>query len=109
MLPDAYDSPARLNERLVRLAVTLHVAAQLWSPIPLVRGWLPTVHRAYMPKAAIDEHDHLATRKNDVWPHPGLGQPDNEVFPKAIAPGMQRGTQAHLGLKAPNTISLRAS
>lgn len=67
VLPNTHGCPPSAPELLVGVSVSLPVALDLLGPIPTVGLVLPvTVLCTAVPEAAVDEHRHLRSRKDDV-------------------------------------------
>ncbi|SNS47956.1 hypothetical protein SAMN05216276_101060 [Streptosporangium subroseum] len=100
MLPEADNLPARRSQRSISCAVTLDVTPQLGSPVPLVRGGLPAVHRADVPEASVDKYGDLPCSEDDVWPDPDSSwQIQPEVLAVPVATRVQGFPERDLGLR----------
>lgn len=67
VLPDPDDSPARCAESPVRVSVAMHVAGDLVGPVPAVYIVAPpTMLRAAVPEAPIDEHSDTKSGEHEV-------------------------------------------
>jgi hypothetical protein len=66
VFPKAYDDPARLPQRRIRLEVSLRVANDLRRPIVRVGRRTRVVLRTAMPVTTVDEHSNLEAREKKV-------------------------------------------
>jgi hypothetical protein len=69
VLPDPDDPPPSVRKGSIDLSISGNVALELGLPVSDVGLWLGAMDRTPMPKAAIDEHGDLLSRKDDVRPH----------------------------------------
>ena len=109
VLPHPHDAPAGVLKRGVRLLIALDVPAELGSPVPLVAGGLPSVHRTHMPEAPVHEHGDLAPGEHDVGSDPGARQIEPMVLPEAEAASVQCGTELDLGLRVDPAVGLHVA
>jgi len=86
------------NRLWIGRPVTLHVARQLWLPVPGVRGRLGAVLGTRMPEAAVNKNRDAPRRERDVRSHPRTRQVNPVVLAIPVAPRMQRPAQRKLWL-----------
>lgn len=98
VLPQPDDTPPSRLKSFVGGPVALDVPAQLRSPVPLVAGRLPTVFRADMPEAAVNEDRDLARSEHDVRTDTNaFGEIEPEVLAVPVALSVERAAQGDLG------------
>lgn len=108
VLPDAHRRPSSPPELFVCVPVPLPVPLDLLRPVPGVGSVSPiAMLRTTVPEAAVDEHCHLHSRKDDVRLPTEAGQwaPVHEVAEspsvelsaqRQLWPGVLPGQAAHL-------------
>ncbi len=101
VLPEPDDIPTCGPKGRVDGAVTLNVASELRLPVVEVDLRLPSVLRASVPEAAIDEHCDSLSLEGDVGANPSAPGFDREVHPEPEPPSVQFAAERELGLGIP--------
>lgn len=99
MLPDSYDMPACLGQRLVGYPVPLYRSSELRCPVPLVVLRDAAVIRAPVPEAGVVEDSHFDSGEDDVRAHTmPVRELERHVLTEPEAGSVQAGSKKHLGL-----------
>lgn len=96
VLPHAKDVPARRRQSIVRIAVTSHIASDLFCPPLSIGGGPCHMRRAAVPEAAVNEDCELRSRKHEVSaPTESLDRSDINAVAQPST--MQFGPESPLG------------
>lgn len=100
--PDAYNLPAGCCQSSINGTVSINVALEFRGPIGRVRRRRPTVFRAGVPEAAVDEHRKALASEDDVWANLQLCCLEPQVLTESIARPMERRAKfaLRLGVRA---------
>lgn len=109
MLPEPDDLPSGSLKRGVDALVALHVPPELGSPVPLVRGGLPTVLGTDMPEASVDEDCDLLGGEDDVGPDLHRAEVETEVLPVTEPHPVESAAQGNLRLGVSAAVGLHVA
>lgn len=105
MFPQTKDTPSGFDQGVVGSSITFNVPTELRGPVPFVCSRMPTVLRANVPEAAIDEDRQLSRCENDVWPYSGVSiKVEPHVLAVPVPERMQRFAKCYFGFGVASAI-----